>query len=98
SWARTPSSPPKGAISPPRRRVRSQRTPAFPAWGRFISVLDTSTERINFHGRAKPPAEDEAAGHVWRACEVADFAEGAGPTSRRLCRIARREPPPTGGT
>src|SRR5262249_32659879 len=79
SWTRTPSSLPKGDISPPRRRARSQRTPMFPGWCRFISPPDTSTGRINFDGRAKPRGEDEAAGHVLRACEVADFAEDGCP-------------------
>ena len=91
SWTRTPSSPPKGAISPPRRRARSQRTRAFPAWCRFISLLDTSTGRINFDGRSKPRGEDEAAGHVLRACEVADFAEHGCPKSRLLCKNRKAE-------
>src|SRR5262245_4959039 len=86
SWTRTPSSPLKGAISPPRRRARSQRTPAFLGWCRFISLLDTSTGRINCGAKSKPRGEDEPAGHVLRACEVADFAEHGYPKSRFLSK------------
>jgi hypothetical protein len=39
-------------------------------------------ERINSGVRSKPRGEDEAAGHVPRACEVADFAEDGCPKSR----------------
>src|SRR5262249_20634384 len=86
SWTRTPSSPLKGAISPPRRRARSQRTPAFLGWGRFLSLLRTTNRRVNFGAKAEPRGEDEPAGHVLRACEVADFAEHGCPKSRFLSK------------
>src|SRR5262249_26401966 len=53
--------PPAGGVSAPGRRARSQRTPAFPGWCRFMSLRDTSTGRINFDGRSKPRGEDDTA-------------------------------------
>jgi hypothetical protein len=58
----------------------------FLSWCRFISRLDTSTARINSGAKSKPRGEDEAAGHVLRACEVADFAEEGRPKSGFLCK------------